>query len=207
MLHYVKVVGHGSSSCFEVARNVRSFLATNSFRETPRLRARSLKFSRSSSLTTLFAFDPSRWKIEITVDPELRTAQMFVHTDGQVVTPREKHYFDVFFSELVGVMAPETQSYTALQIQESGNMSACAAQAALNENVATMLGFMLVLPAAILLFHLAVEVPMFWSILWGFGASISVAYSWLFSIRNRPRLRMSGVDALPSPMCGLRSAA
>ena len=160
-----------------------------------------------NSIATFFAFDPSRWRLDLNVDPELRTAQMFVHTDGQVVTPREKHYFEMFFAEVVAAMAPETMSRTALQLHGTGELSYRAAQAALNENVSTMLGFMLLLPSVILMFHLAMAVPLFWSILWGFGAALAVAYAWLFSFRNRPRLRVTGVDALPSAFCGGRSAA
>lgn len=201
MLHYVKVFGIGDASSVEVAKRVRDFLCIRGFRETPRLRSRSLKFSRGTSVATFFAFDPSRWRIDINVDPELRTVQMFVHTDGQVVTPREKHYFDVFFDELLSVLAPERlSSATALQIHESGALSHRAAQAALNENVSVTFGFLLLLPAAILLFHLAMAVPMFWSIIWGFGASVAVAYAWLFSIKNRPRMK-TGFDALPTPAC------
>lgn len=110
---------------------------------------------------------------------------MVVRTDGQVVTPRERLYFQTFFDELLEVMAPESSARTAMAVWGDQALSRRAARAALNENVAVMFGFFFSFPALIVLLHAAMSIPMIWAICWGFGGSIAIAYACLFSVKNR----------------------
>lgn len=189
MLQLVRVLGESRDERFDVTSSVRSFLVTRGFREQPgdpRRSASVLSFRRSNQLATLLAFDPSRWRIDVEIDVRTRSVKMHAHTDGQVVTPRERRYFDAFFEELLTVMTPEAPP-RALSIWGEQPLSRRAARAALNENVAVMFGFFLSLPALIILLHTAVAVPILWAICWGFIGSIAIAYACLFSVKNRKR--------------------
>ncbi len=184
VLQFVRVLGPPRHDDVDVAASVRSFLVTRGFREDS-VDADSINFRRSSHLATLFAFDPSRWRIDLSIQPAARSVRMLVKTDGQVVTPRERQYFEAFFDELLAVMAPETSARTAVAVWGDQTLSRRAARAALNENVAVMFGFFFSFPALIILLHAAVAVPMLWAIGWAFGGSIAIAYACLFSVKNR----------------------
>lgn len=183
MLHFVRALGE-SGSHGHVAAVVRSFLASRGFRERGSIGTQ-LEFRRSSQLATVFALDPARWRIDLSIDTRSRTAQMFVLTDGQIVTPREYRYFEMFFEELVAVMAPEQASETALALRDDQPLSRRAARAAFNENVAVTVGFFMSLPTLTVLLHAVVAVPMLWAIIWAFGGSLAIAYACLFSVKNR----------------------
>lgn len=145
-----------------------------------------LSFRRSSHLATFVAFDPSRWLVEITLEPRLHTVQMSVHTDGQVVTPRERRYFEAFFEEILSIISPDEQPAPGgLSIWGEQSLSRRAAREALNENVTVTVALFFSFPVLIVLLHGAVAVPMFWAIPWAFVASLAIAYAWMFSARNR----------------------
>ena len=128
----------------------------------------------------------------------MSAVRMQVHTDGQVVTPRERHYFEAFFAELRAVLEPGTSSATAMTLWGDNAISRRAARAALNENVAVTFGFFFSLPTLIILLKATMAVPMFWAIIWGFIGSIAIAYACLFSVKNRtPRDPLD--ESTPSP--------
>lgn len=183
MLHFVRVLGEAETRG-DLPSAVRAFLVTRGFRERNSIGTQ-LEFQRSSQLATIFALDPARWRIDLSIDTRVRTAQMFVHTDGQIVTPREHRYFEMFFDELLTVMAPEKAPSTAVAVWGDQPLSRRAARAALNENVAVMIGFFMSLPTLTILLHAVVAVPMLWAILWAFGGSVAIAYACLFSVKNR----------------------
>lgn len=198
MLHYMKVLGPEEPD-ERVAYRVREFFIMRGFRESPRMAPERLKFTRGSSVGTFFALDPGRWRIDVFVNVDLRAVQMFVHSDGHVVTPRERRYFDLLFHEVLVALCPS--KFMMMRPAEE------AQQAALNENVTVTFAFLMLLPLSMSIFHVAMAVPLFWSIVWGFGASISTAYAWLFSFRNRPDVQSGGVDALPTRHCHAQLAA
>lgn len=188
VLQFVKELNTPSNTRVDAVAGVRSFLITRGFREDRR-EPGALKFQRSSQLATLFAFDPSRWRIDLRIEPAGRSVKMMVHTDGQVVTPRERLYFKAFFDEVLAVMSHPGKTSTAMALWGDQTISHRAARAALNENVAVMFGFFFSFPTLIVLLHAAVSVPMIWAICWGFGGSIAIAYACLFSVKNRASSR------------------
>jgi hypothetical protein len=134
----------------------------------------------------VFAFDPSLWRVDISLDASGHRIRMVVHTDGQVVTPRERRYFEALLDELAqAICRPATQAQSALIRAHDHAISQRAARAALNENVAVTFGFLLSFPTLIVLLKAAIGVPTLWAMCWAFGGSLAIAYACLFSVKNR----------------------
>ena len=172
MLEYIREPGPRPESLGVV----REFLRKQGFRATGG--ANSMRFQRGSRLMTMIAFSPSQWRADLSISPGCY--EMRVHTTGQIVTPKEREYFEAFMNELTSLSGGESHAL----VLQNDSASTLVARSAVNENIMVTIGFGVAWPVLVGVLYL-ISVPFLWAIVWGGLGAGALCYAWIFSARHR----------------------